>query len=79
MMGFGGIFGILFIGVIIWAVIQFAHKNNSNNPFDTDQSKIDKEESALNILKKRYARGEINRDEYERMKQDLKILIGNCR
>ena len=28
-------------------------------------------ESALDILKKRYARGEIGREEYERMKREL--------
>jgi putative membrane protein len=29
------------------------------------------EESALDLLKKRYARGEISREEYERMKREL--------
>lgn len=28
-------------------------------------------ESALDILKKRYARGELSREEYERMKREL--------
>lgn len=72
MMGFGGIFGILLIGVIVWAVIQFTSKNNSSNPFSNAHGKIGKEESALDILKRRYASGEINRNEYERMKQDLR-------
>jgi putative membrane protein len=32
---------------------------------------IPKDESALDILQKRYARGEISREEFERMKKDI--------
>lgn len=73
MMGFGGIFGILLIGVIVWLVIQFMSKNSSSNPFTPNrQVQSDDKENTLEILKKRYARGEISQEEYERMKESVK-------
>lgn len=73
MMGFGGIFGILLIGLIVWAVYQFANKSSSSNPVTPDrQEQSPDKESALDILKKRYARGEINQEEYERVENSLK-------
>ena len=72
MMGFGGIIGILLIAIIIWAVIQFTGKGGSNNPFTSGQQGSGAEkENALEILKKRYARGEISQEEYERMKKEI--------
>lgn len=71
MMGGGGIFGILLIVIVIWAVFQFAGKGGLNNPFNNKQIGGGADEDPLQILKNRYARGEISKEEYERMKNDL--------
>jgi len=63
-MWFGWIFWLIILGVIIWAVIQFSNRNQFQSGKTTD--------SPLDILKKRYAKGEISREEYEQMKNDLK-------
>ena len=73
MMGFGGILELLLIGVIVGAVFQFMNKDSSGNPFTSNrQVQSTDKESALEILKKRYARGEISQEEYERMKESVK-------
>lgn len=62
-MMFGWVFWILLLVVIIWVVYQFLNKNrNSANT---------KSENAMDILKERYAKGEITKEEYETMKKDL--------
>lgn len=61
----GGFMGILFlivIGILIYVVIQ------------TVKTKRDvgvSEESPLDILKKRYAKGELTKEEFDRMKREL--------
>lgn len=63
-MGFGGLFFLLLIGVLIWALVRgFGPGAASGAP----QAK-----SAEDILKERYARGEIERDEYERRMADIR-------
>ncbi len=60
------VFWIVFLGLIIWAVV--AAVRGSSESRSPDSSKAD---SALELLKKRYARGEINKEEYEEKKKDL--------
>jgi putative membrane protein len=57
-MGFGFLFMILFWGAIILLMVrQYAQPKKS--------------ESALDILMKRYAKGDLTKKEFDRMKKDL--------
>lgn len=63
----GWIFMLLFWGVIIFGLILAVRwMSNQGNPGRKKQP-----QTPLEILKARYARGEISRDEFERMKKDL--------
>ncbi|OGO23285.1 MAG: hypothetical protein A2144_12090 [Chloroflexi bacterium RBG_16_50_9] len=70
--GFGGfwlmpIIMIVFWGLVIWGIVALVRgvslPSNGGSSNQTD--------SALEILKRRYARGEITREEYEEKKKDL--------
>ncbi len=65
-MWFGWIFWLVIIGGIVWALVTMVNNNNRKQ-----QNYFPREEDALEILKKRYARGEINREQFEQIKQDL--------
>ena len=70
MMGFEGVLGILLVLVVLWAVIKFTNRNRSDNSFSLRrEDRSGDKENSLNILKKRFARGEISELEYERMKK----------
>ncbi len=60
------IFMILFWGLVIWGIVALVR--GLSGPRGSDSSKAD---SALEVLKRRYARGEINKEEYEEKKKDL--------
>ncbi len=65
-MGFGWLFMVLFWAlVILGAVYIFRMVSERSRP-------AEKGGTALDILKKRYAKGEITKEEFERMKDDLK-------
>jgi len=67
--GFGGgymwIIWIVLIGLVVYFVVM---QRRGDNPF---VSGPDKRERPIDILKKRYARGEISKEEYERLKKDI--------
>lgn len=63
-MGFGFIFMLLFWGAVIWLVYALIKAAQSNS-----QSKG---EDAMEILKKRYAKREISKKQYEKMKKELR-------
>jgi len=64
--GYGGMFMwiifLIVIGVVIYFIVQ-TQKTKGQTPKQN--------ESHLDILKKRYAKGEIAKEDYERMKKDL--------
>lgn len=58
------IFGIL----IVWLLVSLFRTGRDNTPTDHD---LIEEETALEVLKKRYVRGEISKRQYLDMKKDI--------
>jgi putative membrane protein len=61
-MGWSWIIGLLILGVVVWLVIRVTNQNNG---------RIVSGKSALDILKDRYARGEIGKEEFDQKKKDI--------
>ena len=63
-MGFGGILFVLFwsgvIALFVWGIRRTSDKGSSSN-----------KNNPLDIAKERYAKGEISKEEYEKIKADL--------
>lgn len=70
-MGFGGLWMILvwllIIGGGVWLLAALFPRHQANKLESEKQS----DESALAILRQRYARGEITRKEFETIRRDL--------
>ncbi|MCM0757286.1 SHOCT domain-containing protein [Sporomusa sphaeroides DSM 2875] len=75
--GAAGLFGggilmmlpmLLFWGLILWGGIVLVRKLSQRKQ---DVRPLATTGAALDILKERYAKGEISRDEYESMKKDI--------
>jgi len=71
-MGWGWIIGLLFIIGLVWLFIRVTgthqpyHYPHHHSPAASQDVK-----SPVDILKERYARGEIDKEEFEQKKKDL--------
>jgi len=65
--GFGWIFMLLFWGLVILGIMAIAKWLATGGT----GGNAAKPRTALDILEERYARGEIDREEFEQMKRDL--------
>ena len=65
-MGIMSVVWIVVIGLIVWAVVV-----STRGAWGSGGSGPAPESSALEVLKKRYARGEMSKAEYEEMKKDI--------
>ncbi len=63
-MGLLGLVPLILIGLVVAFAVGW-------RPGGTQQPPRPQEQSALDILKARYARGEISREEYQDMRRDL--------
>ena len=68
-MGFGLLLFILVLVVIGYVAYRFG-KNQSSSPRESASAAVRSDE-ALELARKRYAEGKIDRDEFERLKRDL--------
>ncbi len=68
MMGFGWIFWLVIIGGGIWMANQLT---NGRDQRSSTSGRISRRETPLDILKKRYASGEISESEFKEMRRNL--------
>ncbi|WP_198155012.1 SHOCT domain-containing protein [Salisediminibacterium beveridgei] len=63
-MGFGFLIPILIVGALVYVVMN-------GNGFEGKLSQDRRETDARQIINERYAKGELNEDEFEQMKKKL--------
>lgn len=66
-MGFGWLVPLVVIGLVVWAVVAFTRSHSARG--GATEAGPDR---SLEILKERYAKGELDADTYQRMRKELK-------
>ena len=69
-MFFGGLLGMLMM-FLFWALIIYGIFYLISHAVKTSPQVVKRDETALEILKKRYARGEIDAEEFAKRKRDI--------
>jgi putative membrane protein len=76
--GFGGlgaiymlVFWVIIIVLAIWLLSRLFPKAKDGASHHAQIQGGDSSESAVEILRRRYARGEISKDQYEEMRRDI--------
>ncbi len=62
-MGWGWIIGLIILGITVWLIVKSINQNRASRDSST--------KSAMDILKERYAKGEIDEEEYDERKKNL--------
>jgi putative membrane protein len=76
---FGSVMHLLFWGLVVFVLFLLARRlwsssQSSSEAMRNSSSEVMRNESPMDILKRRYASGEIDREEFEQKKQDLSSL-----
>ena len=67
--GFGWLIGLIFLIFVIWLFYSLFIKEKKL--FISEEKKPKEEDHALTILRERYAKGEITKEQYLEMKKEL--------
>ncbi len=69
--GFGFVFMLLFWGLVIWGIVALARWAARQNGGKQEKNLPAGRQAPLDILKERYAKGEVDKKEFEEKKKDL--------